>query len=55
VPPDIQQVRTRFVATALSVDTTTDRGPADAPTRAGHAYGVSELAPRMRGHGKDPD
>lgn len=55
VPPDIQQVCTRFVVTALSVDTATDRGPADARLRAARAYGVPELARRLQGHGKDPD
>lgn len=55
VPPDIQQVCTRFVATALSVDTATDRGPADARLRAARAYGVPDLAGRLQGHGKDPD
>jgi hypothetical protein len=55
VPPDIQQVCTRFVVAALSVDTTTDRGPADARVRAARAYGVPELAALLQGHGKDPD
>ncbi|MFL6118871.1 hypothetical protein [Actinophytocola sp.] len=55
VPPDIQQVCTRFVTTALSMDTTTDRGPADARTRAARAYGVPELAARLQGHGQDPE
>lgn len=55
VPVDIQQVCTRFVATALSVDTATDRGPADARVRAARAYGVPDLPDRLQGHGKDPE
>lgn len=55
VPPDVQQMCARFVSTALSVDTTTDRGPADARLRAARAYGVPELAARLQGQGKDPD
>jgi hypothetical protein len=54
VPRDIQQVCTRFVVAALSVDTTTDRGPADARIRAANTYGVPELAARLQGNGKDP-
>lgn len=55
VGPDVQRACARFVVTALSIDTTTDRGPGDARTRAARAHGVPELAARMQGHGKDPN
>jgi hypothetical protein len=44
----------RFAIAALSVDTTIDRGPADARLRAAHEHGTPTLAAAVAGEGRDP-
>lgn len=44
----------RFTTTALSVDTATDTGPADARTRAAQQFGTAALVRALTGDGHDP-
>lgn len=53
--PDIQRVCADFVTTALSVDTATDTGPADARRRATAAFADPTMANADSGQGQDPD
>lgn len=46
---------TRFAIAALSIDTATDRGPADARRRAAHQYGAPTLTVGLAGEGRDTD
>lgn len=55
VRDDLEDTCTRFVISALSVDSTTDRGPADARRRAARDYGSPDLVTSLQGEGRDSD
>lgn len=55
VPADAQTICANFVTTALSVDATTDHGPADARQRATRAFGDPATVGTAGGEGRDPD
>ncbi|WP_336159952.1 hypothetical protein [Amycolatopsis sp. VC5-11] len=47
------EVCARFTVAALSVDTATDTGPADARRRAAQQYGTADLENTLAGEGRD--
>lgn len=49
----VVEVCSRFTVAALSSDTTTDRGPADARSRAAQQFGTPELIDQLGGEGRD--
>lgn len=49
----VVEICSRFTVAALSSDTRTDRGPADARDRAAQQYGTPELMDQLGGEGRD--